>query len=487
MRVLVVEDDELYRQIMESVLARRDHEAVLAPSGAEALDVARKVRPDVVITDVFMPGMDGFRLCMKWQRDPELAHIPLVFYSSVYTSPADEAFALRLGARAFLAKPMDPELLLDALEAAVASPEIEPSAPLEDEFTALSDYTDRVVERLEEKVDELRVTNQMLTLATEMQSALFSCTSLGIALMDDDCGIRLWSPAAEAIFGYTAGDVVGRFNPLVQADGLAGDALCAQLRAGETIQDLELKLHRKDGSEFYISLSATALLDDTGSPHGVLAMFSDITQRMESDAELQVAMQDLERAMDGSVEVISRMVEQRDPYTAGHEQRVAQLAAAIGEKMGLAVEQVHHLKTAAAVHDVGKISVPAEILAKSGTLSRLASEIVKMHPLVGAEILECVDFGYPLAEIVAQHHERMDGSGYPLGLSGDDILLEARIIGVADVVEAMSSHRPYRPAHEIAEALEEIKQNRGRLYDPDVVDACVAVVEARAVDLQPSA
>jgi putative nucleotidyltransferase with HDIG domain len=165
----------------------------------------------------------------------------------------------------------------------------------------------------------------------------------------------------------------------------------------------------------------------------------------------------------------------RDPYTAGHQQKVVQLASAIAREMGLAEEQIEGLSVAGALHDIGKINIPAELLSKPGKLSKIEFEIIKTHAQVGFAILQGIDFPWPVAVAVAQHHERMDGSGYPFGLSGPDIILEARIMAVADVVEAMASHRPYRASLGIDRALEEISRNRGILYDAESVDACVRV------------
>jgi len=193
--------------------------------------------------------------------------------------------------------------------------------------------------------------------------------------------------------------------------------------------------------------------------------------------DLSVANTKLVKALDGIIKAMSRAVETRDPYTAGHQQRVGKLATAIASKMLFADEKIQRLKMAAVIHDIGKISVPAEILCKPSRLTEAEFNIIKEHPLTGYTILKEIDFPWPLADIVHQHHEREDGSGYPQGLSGDKILMEAKIIAVADVVEAMASHRPYRPGLGIDVALEEISGNKGKLYNPDVVDACCALFE----------
>jgi putative nucleotidyltransferase with HDIG domain len=164
----------------------------------------------------------------------------------------------------------------------------------------------------------------------------------------------------------------------------------------------------------------------------------------------------------------------RDPYTAGHQWRVTRLACAIAEEMGLPEERIEGIRMAGLIHDIGKMNVPAEILSKPGRLNHIEFDLIKLHPQNGHDVLNgSLEFPWPVAQIVLQHHERMDGSGYPAGLSGEQIILEARILGVADVVEAMASHRPYRPAHSIEDVLQEISQNRNVLYDHEVVDACL--------------
>ena len=190
-------------------------------------------------------------------------------------------------------------------------------------------------------------------------------------------------------------------------------------------------------------------------------------------SEREAALQRLERAMEETVEVVASTVEMRDSYTAGHQRRVTTIAEAIAAKMGLPEERIHGLRLASSIHDLGKIHVPAEILSKPAKLTPFEYELIKTHPQVGYEILKPVAFPWPIAEIVLQHHERLDGSGYPKGLKGDAILFEARIIAVADVVESMISHRPYRPGLGIDAALAEIEQGKGRLYDGAAVEACV--------------
>jgi putative nucleotidyltransferase with HDIG domain len=185
---------------------------------------------------------------------------------------------------------------------------------------------------------------------------------------------------------------------------------------------------------------------------------------------------ELYKTIEGVIQVVSKVVGSRDPYTASHQRRVAELARAIAREIGLTDWQVTGIYITGLLHDVGKVSVPSEILTKPGKITSSEFDIIKNHCRVGYDILQKIDFPWPVSSVVLQHHERLDGSGYPEGLSGDDIILEARILGVADVVEAMSSHRPYRPSLGLDCALEEIKQGSGTLYDSDVVAACLKLL-----------
>ncbi|NMC90922.1 MAG: response regulator [Smithella sp.] len=195
----------------------------------------------------------------------------------------------------------------------------------------------------------------------------------------------------------------------------------------------------------------------------------------QSLEELRSSLEKIRMILGGTVLAMSRIVESRDPYTAGHEQQVARIACVISEKLLLPVDRVEAIRIAGQLHDIGKIAVPSEILTKPGRLSPLEMEMVKTHCRNAYDILKAIEFPYPVAKIILQHHERMDGSGYPQGLKGEDILLEARIIACADVIEAISSHRPYRPAMDIDTAMKEITDHRGILYDANVVDACLDI------------
>jgi len=217
----------------------------------------------------------------------------------------------------------------------------------------------------------------------------------------------------------------------------------------------------------------------TDTECGLLALYASalghLCSRKRVEEELKQNLLRSRRIFEETVEALASASEQRDSYTAGHQQRVAQLICAIAEKIGLSEEEIYGIQLAGLIHDIGKIYVPAEILNVPRQLTVVEFTIIQNHCQVGYEILKIIEFPWPIAEIVLQHHERIDGSGYPAGLSKEDILLEAKILGVADVVEAMTNRRPYRPALGVEKALEEISRNRGILYDRKVVDACLEV------------
>ena len=201
-------------------------------------------------------------------------------------------------------------------------------------------------------------------------------------------------------------------------------------------------------------------------------VFTDITERKQAEKKLK-------KSMEATIQTMSKIIESRDPYTAGHQQRVCQLATHIAKELGLPKDKIEGIRIASLIHDIGKIGLPTEILSKPTKLSDMEFDLIKSHSRIGYDILKSIEFHWPIAQIILQHHEKVNGSGYPRRLKGEEILLEAKIICVADVVEAMSSHRPYRPALGIDKALEEISKNKGILYDPEVVDACIKLFKEK--------
>lgn len=248
-------------------------------------------------------------------------------------------------------------------------------------------------------------------------------------------------------------------------------------------QACEVRMVKKDGTPFWGHLATTAAQD----ADGVLVcrvVVSDTTERKQAEEKLKDTLESLRRAVNTTIRVMVSAVETRDPYTAGHQARSADLARAIATEMGLPQDKIDGIRMAGSIHDIGKLSIPAEILSKPSKLSEIEFSLIKEHSRSGYEILKNVESPWPLAEMIYQHHERMDGSGYPRNLKGDDILMEARVLAVADVVESMASHRPYRPALGIDVALEEIEKNRGILYDNTVADACLRLFREKGFQLE---
>jgi PAS domain S-box-containing protein len=252
---------------------------------------------------------------------------------------------------------------------------------------------------------------------------------------------------------------------------------------GEPTEGLDWQIITRDGTKIYVESSVLLKKDSSGKSIGFKGIVRDVTERKRAQDKLQQTLESLKKAVGVTIQVLGTVSEARDPYTAGHQKRVANLARTIATEMGLTQDKIEGIRMASSIHDIGKLSIPAEILSKPSKLSNIEFSLIKYHSKNGYEMLKEVESPWPLAQIVYQHHERMDGSGCPRNLKGDEILIEARILAVADVVEAMASHRPYRPALGIDVALEEIEKNKGILYDNAVADACLRLFREKGYKL----
>jgi PAS domain S-box-containing protein len=259
--------------------------------------------------------------------------------------------------------------------------------------------------------------------------------------------------------------------------------LIKQLDVSDLVEEFEFRAYRKDGKILWLLANARVIRDENGNIEYFEGRVQDITQRKRAEDELKNTLDSLRNALGTTIQVMVSAVETRDPYTAGHQSRSADLARAIAIEMELPREKIEAIRMAGPIHDIGKLSVPAEILSKPTKLTNIEFALIKEHVRTGYEMLKDVESPWPLAQIVYQHHERMDGSGYPRNLKGDDILMEARILAVSDVVESMASHRPYRPALGLNAALEEIEKNKEVLYDADVVDVCLRLFREKGYNL----
>lgn len=245
------------------------------------------------------------------------------------------------------------------------------------------------------------------------------------------------------------------------------------LASGKPVYGARVIMTLTNDRPVYLFVNAAPVIEKSGCISEVVITFDDITQQCRNEKKIIETIGKLRKSLDDTILAMAMIVEKRDPYTAGHQERVAGLAVAIAKNINLSEKQINGIRMAGIIHDIGKMSIPSEILSKPSKLSDFEFALVKQHAETGYNILETINFPYPVAQIVYQHHERLDGSGYPRGLKGNNILLDARILAVADVVEAISSHRPYRPALGIDKAMEEISENKGILYDPAVADACL--------------
>lgn len=278
-------------------------------------------------------------------------------------------------------------------------------------------------------------------------------------------------------------------SPYLQPDGMKSVDKAEQMLTAAFVnghQRFNWTHLRKDGSDITVEVTLTSV--ELEGKHAFQVVWRDITDRLSDEQKLKLKLEKTtlanEYALDAltkTVSVLAAAVELRDPYTAGHQMQVARVAVQIGECLALDRETIAGLRLAASIHDVGKISVPAEILTKPTRLTVPEFEIIKQHPITGANLVREVDFEWPISEIILQHHERLDGSGYPDGLTANDILMEARIIAVADTVDAMASHRPYRAALTIETAMHEIEAGAGIKYDPDVVRACTSLIKSGTI------
>jgi len=298
------------------------------------------------------------------------------------------------------------------------------------------------------------------------QALIYENIHDSIIVVDLEGNIISWNPATERMFGYDQDEVFRETVGVMVTKVIKG-----MLRDGRWTG--EMNFTRKDSIEGVCETSIFPLRDEHGDMIAVFGVCRDITERKHSEERLRRSYDQLRETLIATVNTLASTVEMRDPYTAGHQRRVTILACAIAAEMGLTEDQFDGLRMAGLIHDLGKINVPAEILSKPGRITEIEFSLIRYHPQICHDILRTMELPWPVAKIVLQHHERLDGSGYPQGLKGDEIIMEARILAVADVVEAMASHRPYRPALGIELAFKEITTKKGILYDPEAVDACV--------------
>jgi putative two-component system response regulator len=495
-KVLLVEDDDRVRDLVRAMLVRWGCQVFVARNGPEAMELAQ-ANPgvDLLLTDLVMPGMSGVEL---WERLSVLQPRMRVLFMSGYPDGTARVESSELRHLPFLSKPFTAEELRLKLGEVMCKPVPQAIAgepgkkPVPGRLSHPS--TARVPEDVTREegppriliVDDEAPVRRLLSRLLEGQG--YECGTAGgpdqaREMLSREkfqlllCDVRM--PGQSGL--ELVKEVMPRYpeTAVVFVSGL-DDPSVARMALEQGAYGYILKPFRSN--EVLIQV-ANALrrrqLEIAGRVH-----LQELERKVhERTQELQRSLSDLRQAVDGVVRAMSLAIEARDPYTAGHQRRVAELSRAIAKDLGVPAGSIEGLYMAGLIHDLGKISVPAEILSKPSRLSDVEFGLIRSHPEVGYQILRPIQFPWPVAEMVRQHHEKMDGSGYPQGLRGEDILLEARILVVADVVEAIASHRPYRPALGVDRALEEIEGKRGILYDPQVVDACLKLFREKGLEL----
>jgi PAS domain S-box-containing protein len=330
-------------------------------------------------------------------------------------------------------------------------------------------------------ITERELADEALRALTSRQDAILAAVPEIIIEVNNNM-VYTWANSGG--FEFFGDDVIGKEAAFYfEGEQETYDTVSPLFKGVENIIYLESWQRRKDGEKRLLAWWCRALKDKSGQVTGALSSARDITDRKRAEEELRQSFEKLRKALGATVNAISLTVEMKDPYTSGHQQRVSDLARAIATEMGLSADRQDFILTASSIHDIGKIALPAEILSKPTKLTELEFSLIKTHAQIGYDILKDIEFPWPVADVVLQHHERMNGSGYPNGLKGENILLEARILAIADVVEAIASHRPYRPALGIDLALEDISGNKDILYDADAVDACLRLFREKGYTL----
>jgi len=535
-RIIAVDDVKQNRYLLQKILEGYNYTVETATNGVEALEIAYKKPPDMIITDALMPRMDGFQLCRKIKKDERLKGIPVLFYTATYTDKESEKLALDIGAVEYIVKPIEPDefiKIVNKIWVKYNQGKLKPTKKPLEEKVYMKTYNERLIQKLEKKMLDLeesekrirylysvleavRRVNQLIVKEKNrgilLQKACdilikargYNAAWLGLLKDEKTFGIVVGSPLKGDISRFCKQMLRGNNPPCIERAFIqkapftvmerpqdCGGCILKSTYPGKESVIMRIVHNGKLSGLLILSLAPGISVKDE-EEYLLIEVANDIAFGLHnieleekdkiSEQKLRLSYQKLQKTMEGAINTIAKIVETKDPYTSGHQQRVSKLAETIARKMKLPQEKIEGIRVSSLVHDVGKISVPAEILNKPIKLTEIEFNLIKDHSQVGYDILKSIEFPWPIAKIVLQHHERLDGSGYPQGLKGEDIIIEARIMGVADVVEAMSSHRPYRPALGIDAALEEISKNKGILYDPEVVDICIRLVREKGFE-----
>lgn len=434
-QILVVEDERIVADDVQMILKRLGYKVCgTAVFGEDAIKKTEEARPDLVLMDIVLEGeMDGIEAASIISTRFD---IPVV-YLTAYADEKTLERAKKTEPFGYILKPFEDKDVHSTIEMALHKYEM---------GKMLKESEERYRGVVENAHDAIYI----------------------LALNS----FQYVNPAFERLTGLNKKELCSKefnFWKIVHPDDIK--LVKAKKSGNKVLNRIEFKIISKDGEEKVVEAN-TVIIGKNGEAKE-MGILRDITVRKTVEEERIQNYERLKRNLEETINALALAVEMRDAYTAGHQRRVTQLACAIAEEMGLPEEKIEGIRMAGMIHDVGKVLIPAEILCRPGLLSKIDFSMIQTHPKVGHDILKTIEFPYPVAQIVLQHHERMNGSGYPERLTGKEILVEARVLGVADVVEAISSRRPYRAALGTEKALKEISKKRGILYDPKAVDACM--------------
>ncbi|MCD4817662.1 MAG: HD domain-containing protein [Candidatus Cloacimonetes bacterium] len=452
-RLLIVEDERIIAEDIKRTLTKFGYEVIdIVASGPQAIDLVKRENPSLVLMDINLEGtMTGVEASKIIHSD----HGVPVVYLTAYADQATLNKAKITEPFGYILKPFEERELHATIEMAF--------------------YKHKMEKALQESERFLKT--------------VIDINPNHIYVKDRDGRYLMVNQATAKLYGTTPKNMIGKTDMHFAKIGLLKQEEAEKFLQSDKIffsensdnlmieEDFTLTITKR--LHFQVSRVSLAHKND---PNCLLGVAVDITERKKIEQKLEESNEKLKRLLEETVNGLVGAVEMRDPYTAGHQRRVAKLACAIAKEMGFDENRLTGLRIAGLLHDIGKMNIPAEILTKPGKLSELEFNLVKIHPEAGYDILKDIEFPWEIAKIVIQHHEAIDGSGYPNGIKGDEILLEAKIITVADVVESMASHRPYRANLGISKAIKEIRDHSGTRYDYEIVDICVGLIEKQGFE-----
>ncbi|HRS98329.1 MAG TPA: response regulator, partial [Smithella sp.] len=433
-KIIVADDDQQSRIYLEDLFKSQNFDVTGVVNGALALEAARKNPPDIIISDILMPVMDGFMLCREWKKDETLKNIPFVFYTATYTDSQDEKLAMDIGADLFLIKPCEPDVILKKIRDLLAQREAEKNRlaaenKASEEKFILERYNISLFRKLESKVHDLEAANLRIQESEAKYRSIFLNSLSGIFHISKDGKIINANPSLYLMLGYNS------FEDFIYSIEDIGKQLYVNpeehkqlvniLRQHDYVKNYLTRLYKKNKEIIWIKANVWTIRDSNRQVLYYEGTVENITDTVLKEQSLKENAEKLKNAMLGAISVVASMVEQRDPYTAGHQYRVADLSSHIARALDFSEQQIEGLRIAGMVHDVGKVCIPSEILSKPTRLSPLEKKLVEAHCQVGYNILKKIDFPWPVLDAVLQHHERIDGSGYPSKLKDSEIRLEA--------------------------------------------------------------